>query len=193
MTVLVLPGGKPTSSAPTRPWQLANVRMALLAADLRREFGATIRLQRLRYRLRGWNSPRLDALADARSALAGLTESVAPRQIIVVGHSMGARVAAHLAGEQPVGGVVALAPWWPADDAALITPATRLLAVHGTADTWTDPGTSRNQVAAAAARGVDARWVGLDGADHYLLRRWSSWTELTVGLIRSVVDGRPGV
>lgn len=183
--VLVLPGGKPTSDQPTRPWQLAQVRVALLAAELRREFGGAVPVRRVRYRMRGWNAPRLDALSDARAVLTDITAMVVPDRVVLVGHSMGARVAAHLAGEHPVGAVVALAPWWPADDAARITPATRLLAVHGTADTWTDPRSSRVQVTRAGERGVNAEWIGLDRADHFLLRRWPDWTALTVRLIRA--------
>lgn len=183
--VLVLPGGKPTSNEPTRPWQLANVRMTLLAAELRRELGPTVKVRALRYRVRGWNPPQLDAVADARSALAALTATFDPQHVIMVGHSMGGRVAAHLASESPVGAVVALAPWWPTNDAAGITPGTRLRVVHGTADTWTDPCSSRSQVEHARHRGVDAEWIGLAGADHYLVRQWPAWTRLTSGLIRT--------
>lgn len=185
----MLPGGKPNSAEQSRPWQLAHLRVALLASELRHQFGATpaaaVEVRRLRYRLRGWNAPRLDALDDARTALDSIMERFDARNVILVGHSMGGRVAVHLAAEQPVGAIVALAPWWPADDAVLVPSGTRLLAVHGTADTWTDPAASRRQIDRARNRGVDADWVGLVGADHFLLRRRRNWTTLTAGLIRT--------
>jgi len=66
---------------------------------------------------------------------------------------MGGRVAAHLSASGDVGAVVALAPWWPRDDADLFPNTCRLLVMHGTADTWTDPHSSYRQtfVPAAAA------------------------------------------
>ena len=42
-------------------------------------------------------------------------------------------------------------------DGDLIPPTTRLLVVHGTADTWTDPATSRIQTSRARQRGLDAQ------------------------------------
>ena len=88
-------------------------------------------------------------------------------------------MAAHLAARGDVGSVVALAPWWVGDDGDLIPVSTRLLVVHGTADTWTDPRASRARVDRARRRGVDAEWVGLDGAGHYMLRRGREWHRLT--------------
>ncbi len=91
---------------------------------------------------------------------------------------MGGRVAAHLAARGDVGSVVALAPWWVGNDAELIPVTTRLLVVHGTADAWTDPRASRAQTHRAQQRGVDAEWVGLDGAGHYMVRSWRDWHRL---------------
>ena len=149
--VLVLPGGKVRSDRPSRSWQLANLRMAFVSRALRRRLGPDVRVQQVRYRLRGWNSPRLDALHDAEAVLDRARERFEPQQIAVVGHSMGGRVAAHLAARGDVGSVVALAPWWVGDDGDLIPVSTRLLVVHGTADTWTDPRASRAQVDRARA------------------------------------------
>jgi pimeloyl-ACP methyl ester carboxylesterase len=181
--VLVLPGGKVSSDLPTRSWQLANVRMAFVARALRRALGPEVDVQRVQYRLRGWNSPQLDALHDAEAVLAGARERYEPARIAVVGHSMGGRVAAHLAARGDVGTVVALAPWWVGQDGDLIPATTRLLVVHGTADTWTDPGASRAQTRSARQRGIDAEWIGLDGAGHYMIRQWKEWHRLTTEFI----------
>ena len=152
--VLVLPGGKVRSDRPSRSWQLANLRMAFISATLRRRLGPDVAVKRVRYRLRGWNSPQLDALHDAKQVLDRARDRFEPDQIALVGHSMGGRVAAHLAARGDVGTVVALAPWWVGNDADLIPVTTRLLVAHGTADTWTDPRAStRSGPPRPAARG----------------------------------------
>ena len=186
--VLVLPGGKVRSDRPSRSWQLANLRMAFVSRALRRRLGPDVRVQQVRYRLRGWNSPRLDALHDAEAVLDTARERFEPQQIAVVGHSMGGRVAAHLAARGDVGSVVALAPWWVGDDGDLIPVSTRLLVLHGTTDTWTDPRASSAQVDRARRRGVDAEWVGLDGAGHYMLRRGREWHRLTSDFVAEQLD-----
>ena len=176
--VLVLPGGKMRSDRRSRCWQLANLRMTFFAAALRRRLGPAVEVRRVQYRYRGWNSTRLDALRDAEAVLDRARDRFGAARIAVVGHSMGGRVAAHLAARRDVGTVVALAPWWAGKDGDLIPTSSRLLVVHGTADTWTDPRESRTQVHRAQQRGVDAQWVGFDGAGHYMVRQWGQWHRL---------------
>jgi pimeloyl-ACP methyl ester carboxylesterase len=108
-----------------------------------------------------------------------LRRDIESDNLVLVGHSMGARVAVHLAGRHTVRGVVALAPWWPSDDAALVPTNCRLLTVHGTADTWTSPSVSLVQTTWARDRGVDARWVGLPDAGHHLMRDFHEWHLVT--------------
>lgn len=186
--VLVLPGGKVRSDRSSRSWQLANLRMAVFAAALSCRLGANVEVRRVRYRLRGWNSPRLDALHDAEAVLDEASDRFERKQIAVVGHSMGGKVAAHLAARGDVGSVVALAPWWVDNDAELVPVTTRLLVVHGTADTWTDPRTSLAQTRRAQQREVDAEWVGLDGAGHYMVRQWREWHRLAAGFVAEQFD-----
>ena len=69
------------------------------------------------------------------------------------------------------------------NDADLIPVTTRLLVAHGTADTWTDPRASSAQVRRAQQRGVDAQWIGLDGAGHYMVRQWSEWHRLVAEFV----------
>ena len=178
--ILVLPGGKPRSDDPSHAWQLANLRMALVAGSLRRAaVGRRITVRRVQYRLRGWNAGRLDALGDARQALDAMLDAVGSGPVVVVGHSMGGRVAAHLAGDGRVAGVVALAPWWPDQDADLIPPGCGLLTMHGSADTWTSPVAARAQTARALSRGVDASFVDVPGAGHFMLRDYFGWHRRT--------------
>ena len=140
----------------------------------------------MQYRLRGWNPGRLDAVVDARVALDEMVERVGPGPVVLVGHSMGGRVAAHLAADGRVAGVAALAPWWPENDGDLIPVGCRLLTMHGTADTWTDFRASRVQTLRAESRGVDARWVEFPGAGHFLLRDYARWHRLTAEFATTV-------
>ncbi len=181
--VLVLPGGKPRDTSAARPWQLAHQRVRWLAWSLQRHLGDAATVRRVQYRKRGWNSPDLDALRDAESALQMMLADIDSHRVVLVGHSMGARVAAHLAERNDVAGIVALAPWWPDNDADLVPVGCRLLTLHGTADTWTDPRASRAQTRRASQRGVDARWLGLPGAGHFLLRDVDRWHRLTAQFV----------
>lgn len=178
--VLILPGGKARDSSASRGWHLANLRMAWLARSLQSTLGEAVQVRRIQYRCRGWNSPALDALRDAESALMRMRRDV--DTLVLVGHSMGARVAVHLA-DKDVSGIVALAPWWPHNDADLVPTSCRLLAVHGSADTWTDPRSSLTQTRQARDRGVDARWVGLPNAGHFMLSDVGEWHRLTTEFV----------
>ena len=189
--VLILPGGRPRSAATSQAWQLANQRMVWLAWSLRRTLSPRIVVRRVQYHLRGWNSPALDALRDAENALFSMRRDTGARKLVLVGHSMGARVAVHLAAANDIGGIVALAPWWPHNDADLVPPSCRLLAIHGTADTWTDPRSSRVQTQWAHERGVDAQWVGVPNAGHYLLRDVRLWHRLTATFVTEQLQEPP--
>jgi pimeloyl-ACP methyl ester carboxylesterase len=188
--VLVLPGGKPESTATSHPLQLANQRLEWLARSLRRRLGSGVLVRRLQYRVRGWNSTGMDALRDATIALDSMREHFDAAKIVVVGHSMGGRVAAHVSASGDVGAVVALAPWWPRDEADLIPNTCRLLVLHGTADTWTDPHSSYRQTLRARDRGVDAQWVSIEGAGHFLFRQWPRWHQLTAQFAASQLSER---
>lgn len=125
-------------------------------------------------------------MSPVRDGLAAIDDVVRRRgdvRLGLVGHSMGGRVAAHLAAQQRVEAVAALAPWWPADDADLIPAGRHLLVAQGTEDRWTDPGAAQSQAMAARDRGVNTRWRPLPGAGHFLLTdpRW--WVETTADFL----------
>ena len=106
---------------------------------------------------------------------------------------MGGRVAARLSAGGQIGAVVALAPYWPGGDGDLIPWPTRLLVLHGTADTRTDPGSSRIQTLRARQRGLDAQWVGIEGGDHSMVRRWGEWHRRTTDFVAEYLpeEGNP--
>jgi pimeloyl-ACP methyl ester carboxylesterase len=181
--VVMLPGGRVRSAQASSRWQLANLRMAFVARALRRRLGSGIDVRQVQYRVRGWNSPRLDPVVDAREVLEDIQHRFEPERIVLVGHSLGGRVAAHLAAGGGVGAVVALAPWWEHGDGDLIPAHTRLLLVHGRADTITDPDKSLAQTRHARQRGLDAQWVGIEGVGHHMVRRWHEWHRLTADFV----------
>ena len=189
--MLVLPGGRVRSDEASRWWHLANVRMAFFAAALRRRLGRDVKVVRVQYRLRGWNSPQRDPVRDAEKVLGQIRQRSANLEtVVLVGHSMGGRVAAQLSAQGGVGAVVALAPWWNGDKADLIPEGTRLLVLHGTADTRTDPRLSRAQTLRARQRGLDAQWVGIEGVGHHMVRRWPEWHRRTTDFVAESLADR---
>lgn len=189
----MLPGGRVRSDEVSRWWHLPNLRMALLARALRRRLGSDVEVRQVQYRFRGWNSPRLDAVHDAQRVLDELREQYAlanPESIVLVGHSMGGRVAARLASSGGIGAVVALAPWWVNGAGDRIPASTRLLVVHGTADSRTDPADSQVQVSRAQSRGLDAHWIGIEGVGHHMVRRWREWHRHTTDFVSGQLGDR---
>lgn len=185
LSVLLLPGGKDRSDEVSRTRQLANVRMILFGWALRRRLGNRVHISRAQYRLRGWNQPNLDALRDAERALERVQQRRPGLPVVLVGHSMGGRVAAHLSSRDGVRAVVALAPWWPRDDASLIPADRALLVLHGTNDTWTDPVASRTQT---ERRGPTATWIGMTGAGHFMVSQSNRWHGLTADFISAQLE-----
>ncbi|MBM4594407.1 alpha/beta fold hydrolase [Rhodococcus hoagii] len=70
-----------------------------------------VEVRQVRYLLRGWNGADRSPVHDVRRILDDLRPAQTP--VVLVGHSMGARVAAVVADDPLVCGVLALAPWWP--------------------------------------------------------------------------------
>ena len=178
LVVLVLAGGKDASWSRSRPWHLAGLRMWPFTFMLRRA-GRNISVQQLQYRFRGWNAPDRSPVEDARWALGRIHAEHPDVHVVVVGHSMGGRTAAALIDDPFIVGVVALAPWWPDGTEVDALAADRaLLVVHGSADRWTDPRTSRRAADRAVARGVDARYLSVPGG-HFMLRNPRLWSRAT--------------
>jgi pimeloyl-ACP methyl ester carboxylesterase len=200
--VLVLHGGAADSHAAGRRG-LAWLRMVPFARAVR---APGVAVWTLRYRYRGWNTTE-DPVADARWALAEARRRHPGAPIVLVGHSMGGRVALRLADEPDVAGVCALAPWiepgepapalhgsgaggstvpqGPGFSAPSVGPGAggnTVLIAHGEHDRMTDPAASK----AYAAR-IGASFVPVPGESHALLRRPIFWQRLVTGFVRSVL------
>lgn len=173
---LVLHGGQETSKARAHGLRPAYLRMLPFARDLRwagRQGGLAVWALRNRYR--GWNAPDLDPVADARWALGEIRHAHPAAPVVLVGHSMGGRVALHVADDPAVTAVCALAPWTPEGDAVGQLAGRTVLIAHGDRDTLTNPGLSHayavraKEVTDAVCR-FDVREEG-----HAMLRRAREW------------------
>jgi predicted esterase len=170
--VLVLHGGRERSMGRVQPWQMAALRLLPVAREVVRQAHRTAVVARLLFRVRGWNSPDLPAIADAEWALRECRRRFGARlPIALIGHSMGGRVALRAGGDPDVAGVVALAPWLPPGEPREQLRGRRVLLVHGTADRITDPRASEAFAAALAGIARSAAFVRVPAEGHALLRR----------------------
>ena len=175
--VLVLHGGRSRSRQPVRPWQPAVWWMQPFAEAVSVAAHGTVAVARLAYTVRGWNGAEASPLQDARAALDQLAAAHPAAPIGLLGHSMGGRVAFHLAGDERVRAIAALAPWVERPDVAHTHPGLRVLVMHGTADRMTSPQGSRLMADAMADLGADVTYESVRGATHAMLRPYRRWRE----------------
>lgn len=187
--VLVLHGGREAGSRATRWGQLAVVRMIPFANAVAAAGSDDLAVVRLRYAIRGWNGPTQSPLADARWALEEIRRRYPGRPIGLLGHSMGGRVALHLADEPDVRALVGLAPWVGRSDSARGRPGLRALLMHGTRDRMTDPGATERMAEAMSRLGADVTWRPVPGERHAMLRRASFWHRESARFLRAALLG----
>lgn len=143
----------------------------------------------LRNRVRGWNKPALDPVRDARWALSEIRRRHPELPVVLVGHSMGGRVALHVADAGGIAGVAALAPWTPSADGVEAVRGVPLLLAHGLDDTVTTPEDSYAYAVRASAV-TDVVRFELPGTAHSLLRRTLTWHRLVRGFTLQVLGIR---
>jgi alpha-beta hydrolase superfamily lysophospholipase len=145
--------------------------------------GREVAVWLVRYRVRGWNGAAEDPVRDARWALAEAARRHPGAPVVLIGHSMGGRVALRLVNEPGVAGVCALAPWIEPGDPVIRPVSAKVLLAHGDHDRVTDPSAS----ARYAAR-IGASFVPVPGEGHSLLRRPVFWTRLVTGFVPNVLE-----
>jgi len=179
--VVVLHGGKAQSLELSEPKHLSSRRMRPFARALQRagaEHGVAV--WSVRYRVRGWNGPEMSPVHDARWALEEVRREHGDVPVVLLGHSMGGRTAAHLLGDPSVVGAVLLAPWLPHEP----TEGARgrgVLVVHGQVDRWTSPRETFAWAEQARRVARSVTYVQVRRTGHFMLRRAGLWTDLAVG------------
>ncbi|WP_231644723.1 alpha/beta family hydrolase [Sciscionella sediminilitoris] len=169
--VLLLHGGRVMSGRRVSRCALAHLRMLALGRRIGRErVSCGLAIGVLRNRYRGWNEPGRDAIADARWAIGEARRRHPEIPLILVGHSMGGRVALRLAGAPGVRAVCALAPWIEPGEPSTQLAGCRVLIAHGNRDSWTDPAASQRY-----AQHAGVPWIVIPGSGHAMLRRGRWW------------------
>lgn len=173
---LLLHGGQESSTAPVHSLRPAYLRMLPFARDLYRAGrDGGLGVWTMRYRVRGWNAPDLDPVADARWALDQIHRAHPDVPVVLVGHSMGGRTALRVADDPAVTAICALAPWTPKGEPVAQLAGRTVLIAHGDLDRMTDPRLSyayaerAKEVSDAVCR-FDVR-----GDAHAMLRRAREW------------------
>jgi alpha-beta hydrolase superfamily lysophospholipase len=184
--VLILHGGAEVGRMPVAWWRLAVLRMAPFASAITRRAPEDLVVLRLKNRVRGWNGTRQDPLQDARWALDRIRRTLPGLPVVVVGHSMGGRVALHLNGEPDVIGVAALAPWIESD-VRQARPGAAVLLMHGSKDRITDPRRTAVLARAFAERRVDLRYVRVEGGSHAMLKDARLWHDVVADFVTDVL------
>jgi predicted esterase len=185
--VLVLHGGSEDSELPTQWRNLAIVRLWPVAKVIARSVPGAV-VYRLRFTVRGWNGDGASAVADARWALAELRSRHPGLPVVVVGHSLGARVAVHVGGDEDVAGLVLLAPWAPSGDPAQQLAGVPVVLVQGGRDRMIPLATTEPWVARAEnAPAIISRTV-LPWGEHTMLLRFWVWHQLAAAGVRTVLS-----
>ena len=177
---LVLHGGREHGYRPVHALRLAYLRMVPIAKAIARASARRgVATWLLRDLVQGWNAPDLSPVADARWALDRIRRRHPGVPVVLVGHSMGGRVALRVADDEAVTAVCALAPWTPPGEPVDQLAGRLVLIAHGDADRITDP--RESYAYAQRAKAVTDRVIRYDvhGEGHAMLRRAQDWNRLT--------------
>ena len=177
--ILMLHGGQQHSEqvvdVRSASWLRSRVMQAAIAGRAR-EQGLSTWL--LRYRRRGWNAGGEGAVSDARWAMAEVRRELGGVPVVLLGHSMGARVSLHAADEPHVVGVVALAPWFPPGEPVTPLLGRHLVAAHGRRDRITSYRATELFVERARGVTLSARLEDMGARGHYMVRDASAWNDV---------------
>jgi pimeloyl-ACP methyl ester carboxylesterase len=141
----------------------------------------------LRYRHRGWNGGS-GPIADARWALEEVRRELGDLPVVLLGHSMGARTAVHVADDPSVVGVVGLAPWFPPGEGVSALAGKRLIAAHGRRDRITSYAATARYVERVRATGALASLHDMGPVGHYMLKQPATWNTVAVQGALALLD-----
>ena len=188
--ILMLHGGKPRSTQSVDGRSASWRRMLWLQREIAdRAHDAGVGVWSVRYRTRGWNGGR-EPRADARWALEQVRNELREVPVVLLGHSMGARVAVHVADDPSVVGVVGLAPWWSADDPVDTLAGRRLLAAHGRRDRITSFRETSRYVERARTVADSAELRDMGALGHYMLTGAGRWHDVAIESSLAVLEAQ---
>jgi alpha-beta hydrolase superfamily lysophospholipase len=157
----------------------------------------TAAVYRLRFSVRGWNGGGSAVLGDARWAIDQIAAAHPGLPIVVVGHSLGGRVAMHVVGSSStpdasglrsrVVGAVGLAPWVDPGDPVDLLRGVPLAVVQGTRDRIVPERSTRAWLARAERAGARIDSTLIDGAGHAMLRYFRRWHRLAADGVLTVL------
>jgi predicted esterase len=180
--ILMLHGGKERGHEVVDGRSLSWRRTAVMQRDIsRRAQEAGVSTWLLRFSHRGWNGGAA-RVADARRALDRIRSELGDVPVCLLGHSMGARTAVHVADDPSVRGVVALAPWLPPGESVEALRGKLLYAAHGSRDRITSARATQAYVRRAAEVAETAEFRDMGQLGHYLLRGRGEWNEVALEL-----------
>lgn len=178
--ILVLHGGKPRSRQALDGRSASWRRAWWLQREIaQRAHLAGVGVWLVRYRERGWNGGA-DRVADARWALDEIRASHGDVPVVLLGHSMGARVAVHAADDPSVRGVVGLAPWWSVADPVSTLAGRTLTAAHGRRDRITSFHETTRYVDRARGVADRAELHDMGALGHYMLTGSARWHDVAI-------------
>jgi len=184
--VLLLHGGSVASTTSTGWWTGPVARMVPIAHSIGRRV-PHVAVALLKHAVGGWNGSGRSALRDADWALGLLRARFPGVPIVLVGHSMGGRTAAHRVGADDVVGAVLLTPWLPeADPVGAVTGRT-LVVLQAKWDHTCPIAQTETWLARAAAAGAAIDRETLSFAEHAMLLRFPTWHRLAARGVRRVL------
>lgn len=189
--VLLLHGGKPRGRDVVGDRSASWRRMAALQRSISpRTHDAGVATWLLRYRERGWNGTGTSATEDARWALEEVRRELGDLPVVLLGHSMGARTAVHVADDPAVVGVVGLAPWWDRSDPVSGLAGRHLRAAHGRADKITSARMTQDYVRRSRPVAASADFEDMGRVGHYMLRDVAAWNDVATGASLDLLERR---
>lgn len=191
--VLLLHGASRPGPDLALRWGASALRMLPIAAATVWAGRGRVGVLRLVHGSRGWGSGASSAVAGARWALEEIHHRHPGVPVAVIGHSMGARAALHVADDPTVTVVVGLAPWVTPTEPARLLTGQRVVLLHGCGDRTTSPAATATLVRRAQGVATSATLVRFADQGHALLGRGDAAGRLAAQVATSVLlrDGTP--
>lgn len=182
--VLMLHGGAKTGSKPVGR-RSASLRRTTAMRDVLapKVLSNGFALWLLQFGVRGWNGGtelEPSPVPDARWALDQIAEDHPDTPVVLLGHSMGARTAVHVADHPSVVGVVGLAPWLEPTDPVRMLTGRHFIAGHGSRDKITSARMTRAFVDQAHGTAASSEFIDMGRVGHYMLARPDEWNRFAL-------------